>query len=67
MMLGERKDRSAGNDEEVPQLREPGDDVMGQAIRNATADAGGPLHLDEWHHDDRGTLRRSLCGVNGSI
>ena len=64
--FGECEDRAARDDEQAPQLGQPGDDVVGEAIGQAAAHPATIRVFDKRHHGQRCTTRRSGA-VPGSV
>ena len=65
--LGQREDGAARDDEEVPQLGEPGDDVVGQAVGQPAADAAVIRVFDKRHDGERSALRAAAPVRQASI
>ncbi len=62
--IGEGENGAAGDDEQAPELCEPGDDVASEAVRKPAAGAGFARLLGEWHHGKRGAAAGgAVCGT----
>ena len=63
ILLCQSKDRSAGNDEEIPKLGEARDDVVGQAVGQPAAKTDRAMAFGKRHHRERSSARRGRVGL----
>ncbi|HUH86277.1 MAG TPA: hypothetical protein VLX85_16835 [Stellaceae bacterium] len=61
----QREDRASGNDEEIPQFGQAGDDVVGEAIGEAAANAFPAYLFEERHDRERSAASFASSGRRG--